>query len=1110
MARWIPLLSVPAFVLPLVFAGGINLRADIAPSTPTTTPSFEIYPDSETSYNPRVPCISPVDRPDGGKCMEAEAIFDYALAPYVQFAAGGTLKAQVRDNGRREAKDILTLSDGKVSLILRVAAAAKGGLPALVLLDGGKVVASAPFQAALPKSWSQVELQWDQTGARLSLASGETVKIALPALPHFKTVSLQTAQVTQLKIEGEGKFSLDWEDGYAARMEPRPDSQDVTARFFGFDTYVISQDRAKRDCPTVQVINGGAQEQSVTFDYRLAGEANQSHQEWSQQLKIPAQSAVMMPLAFPTPLSSDVYHLAIHSSSLQPVYAANRHFLFVEDRNEPKGTPKFGLHDSARNLFGCWPDALPVDLSTNYIYWGTVMGPPWDKDPGMTADTPPEQWNWSRRVDWAIAQGLTSYVSFQSTPYFDWARERSYPPEHMRTLGFGTLGGFPKLDLYRKFVKTVALRYKGKIHLYEIENEPMAHSGIPPEDYVEISRAVTEEVHAVDPDARVYGICGTGDFLPWMTKVFALGGPGVMDGVSIHTYVTPNMPETANLPAKLAEVDKLIANSGHPMHLLNSETGTYVALREEADHAISPARLEELVKAGTPNLFVKTGWPFHAIDERSGGISVIRNATYNFLAKAEYFTFFGYNPDWPSTDWWTQNGPYSCWAIISATKDGVRTPSLFTLAIGVLTEQLKGANQLQGRPVNQEGLMGGVFPKANGGEVAVVWSPMGKRSALIQAPGSEVELVTMLGQKKMLTTTGALGKGLFRLELDDEPVYLHFSQPGFQILPSPVIALSQQVSGSSAGFHFTVVNKYPQAWQGSVELAPPSGWKVTLDASDFSLDPGKRQVVNGTCEIPPGTKKGSYTVEASLKLPDGTPFAFPISIDVRPTLTVPAVADNFSWDQASSWQDVKPSFKIDQTDQVMIGRPPLLASLQEEKDWKGPGELSGEVRLASNAQDLFVYIDVLDVNLNAPKIWPGVIGSCVELFLDGRAPDAGLGSAPYSSGVHQLLLKAPEASAAPEPIQIADASEKFGKLDGVTAVAGRTSASKYWMAIQIPWKSLGATRTTGQPFGFDLGINGPGKGGVGRKSQMMLFGTGSDNSDASGFGMASQGTDAAK
>jgi len=1098
-----------------ILAGWQAIGTETAAQTPSVVATpLAVYPDSDTSFNPRVPCIAPVDR-EGGKCMDAEAAFQYALAPYVKFAGGGELVAEVRDNGRREAKDIVTLSDGGESLILRVGKALDGDLPALVLVKGGKTAASAALAKPLPRQWSKVDIKWDASSATLVAEDGETAKLTFP--DHFvpKNAGLQTAQVTDLKIAGQGTFALDWKNGYAAQVVPAADSNETEARFFGFDTYVISRNPAKRDCPMVQVMNGGSEARTVKFDFELAGEESQSHQQWSQAIEVPARSSVMAALNFPAALASDVYHLAVHSASFQPALTEAKHFLFVEDRGEPAGPAKFGLHDSARNLFGAWPDALPVSLSTNYISWGMVVGPAWLKDPGMNADTPPDEWNWNRRVDWAVGQGLTTYVSLGSTPFYDWARARNYPPANMKKQGWGMTGGFPRLDLYRKFVREVATRYKGKVHYYEVENEPMAGAGITPQDYVEIARAVSEEVHAVDPSAKVYGICGTGDFVPWMSKVFELGGAKVMDGVSVHTYVTPNMPEKANLPGKLAEVDKLIAGSGRPMPMLNSETGTYIALREEVDHPISRERLDELIKSGTPNLSVKAGWPFHAVDERSGGASVVRNAIYNFLAKAQYFTFFGYNPAWPPAGWATGASLFSgehnvddaCWAMISATKNGERTPSLFSLAVGVLTEQMKGADQLQGQAVDNEGLLGGVFPKANGGEVAILWSPLGKRSALLAASDPEIEVVSMLGHKTMLTAAGGAANGSFRLELGEEPVYIHARHPGLRFLPSPIVGLAQDLSGSKIGFHFTVVNTSQQPWKGSVALAQPSGWKAILDAQDFSLAPGQRIVIKGDCDIPAGTKKGTYALDASMKLPDGTPFEFPVSLDVHPSVTIANVGSAFAWDQASSWEHVQPLLKIDQTEQVVAGRPPLLASLQEEKYWKGPEELSAEVRLASSPDALLVYAQVLDANMKVPQTWPGVAGSCVELFVDGRAPQAGLGHSNYGPGVWQLLIKPPQG--AQQSLQVWNASEKSGKLDGVTAIGSRSGDQKYWMAIQIPWKALSGARTKDQPFGFDLGVDGPTKDGSGRKSQLMLFGTGANNADASNFGIVRTAIDTA-
>ncbi len=143
----------------------------------------------------------------------------------------------------------------------------------------------------------------------------------------------------------------------------------------------------------------------------------------------------------------------------------------------------------------------------------------------------------------------------------------------------------------------------------------------------------------------------------------------------------------------------------------------------------------------------------------------------------------------------------------------------------------------------------------------------------MQANDPQIERVSMLGQKQVLTAAAnASGSGVFRLELGDEPVYIHTKHPGLRLLPSPIIALAQEASGTPTGFHFTVVNTSQLPWQAGVVLSAPTGWNVTLDAPDFSLEPGKQVVIQGVCDIPADTKKGAYTVNATLKLPDGNAF----------------------------------------------------------------------------------------------------------------------------------------------------------------------------------------------------------------------------------------------
>ncbi|CAN5480812.1 hypothetical protein BH09VER1_BH09VER1_53710 [soil metagenome] len=1072
---------------------GESRKTDAPPASAAS--SFFIYPDSETSVNPRIPCIPPLTPAGGvGKTLQTEADFRYALAPFIRFSKGGTLTARIKDNTRRESKEILSLSSGTSRLVLRVEPASKGGLPTLAYFNAGRQLASVPIKEPLPlKIWTDIKIQWENKEARLTVGNGVVAVLPLSAPLDPQSVALKTAMVDNLRLEGEGTFSLDWENGYAANATPCPDSTDVAARLFGFDAYVVSMDPSKRDFPIVQVLNGSAAEREVNLDFDLVGEVTGLAKRWSQKVRVPPRSGALLPVEFQAPLASDVYHLNARSDTL-PSGSVAKHFIFVQNRVEPSGPAKFGLHDSDRRTFGFWPDALGIEISHLYAQWGYIHGPMWTKDPGITENTPPEEWNWNPRLQQAIDQGLTPWVCVVSRPFYPWMREREYEPSKMDMLPFGLLGGFPNLERYRIFIKALVQKYQGKIRYYEVENEPIAdHGGLPAQDYVDIAKAVFEEVHAADPQARVYGISGTGDFLPWMKEVLALGGDKFMDGVSIHTYVTPALPEAANLSGKIAEVNKLVANTGRPLSLFNSETGTYVALREEVGRPISRERLAELIKQGVAPFAVPSGWPGQAVDEWAGSISITQNAVLNFLGGAEGFVFFGWNDKWPAADWWgkTSAGLGSCWGLVSASKDGERTPSLQTLAIGVLAAQLRGAKPHEGRAVKENGIRGGIFPKADGGEVACLWSPQGKRSVLIANAGA-VEVVSLFGQPQSVATPQADAKNILGLEVTAEPIYIHTRHPGLQVLPSPVITVDQNASG---GFQFTLVNIYPQPWSGTIIFSNASGWPTTPAVQTFALEPGKRVKLEGVCTIPKGTKRGVYTVEASVKLPDGVPYSFPLSLAVRPTFVAQTVPLGFAWDQPSAWKSLPHSLSLDQPDQVVIGRPPALASLQEEKYWKGAAELSGIAKIAANDGDLFVYIEVTDANLRDPREWPGVLGSCVELFLDRRSPEGGLGRPAYGADVHQLVLKAPISGA---PL-LWEPTGKIGKLDGVSCAGAISANGKYWLALRIPRKP-GNTGET-ENFGFDIGIDGPPANTTGRKSQIMLFGTISNNTNASAFGL---------
>jgi hypothetical protein len=584
-----------------------------------------------------------------------------------------------------------------------------------------------------------------------------------------------------------------------------------------------------------------------------------------------------------------------------------------------------------------------------------------------------------------------------------------------------------------------------------------------------------------------------------MNKVFELGGWQYMDGVSIHTYTTPRLPEAAGLPEKLAQVRALIRQYKPSLELFNTETGTYVAPREEVDRPIPPARLQELIdKYASPTLAVSSGWPNYALDETTGSLSIVRNATYNLAAGAKRFIFFGWNPQWPNADWWTRRS-YGGWQLISATKDGKeRTPNLYTLAMGVLSAQLEPALTDGAAPIDVSGVRGAIFKTANGGSVAVAWSLSGTRTAAFRVGKrrlKDMDVVSLFGQKIPLQPS-QLSHGVLRVELGEQPMYLHLKKGLLRTQASPFGDIKVLSSGGGRyALRYSLSNRSDTAWKGKVEYSAPESWNIEPQRTAIRLDAGQSANFSATV-TPAAGASGTHTLTARLQTPDGENYTASFAVQVHPTLTVTAtnIAAPLAFDAMPS-----SALLINRLEQVTIGRAAGLASLQDPKYWLGPDELSAQVKTEYSAQGLSVAVRVHDVNFRPPTPWPGVGGSAVELFFDFRRPDGGLGSKHYGNGVYQFILKPPSKDG--DAVNIWFASG--GEIAGAKASGTRIGAQDYTVQLFLPWKELGVTPTPNLIFGMDVAVDGAASGNAGRKSQIVLFGTADNFQDASTFALAS-------
>lgn len=102
------------------------------------------------------------------------------------------------------------------------------------------------------------------------------------------------------------------------------------------------------------------------------------------------------------------------------------------------------------------------------------------------------------------------------------------------------------IEDWRTFVTTVATRYKGRIHYYEIWNEPNLKrfwSGTT-DQLLDLTREASEIIHRIDPSAVVVSPSATGNTgIKWLSEFLSKGGGQYVDVIGYHFYVEQQPPE---------------------------------------------------------------------------------------------------------------------------------------------------------------------------------------------------------------------------------------------------------------------------------------------------------------------------------------------------------------------------------------------------------------------------------------------------------------------------------------------------------------------------------------------------------------------------------------
>jgi hypothetical protein len=144
----------------------------------------------------------------------------------------------------------------------------------------------------------------------------------------------------------------------------------------------------------------------------------------------------------------------------------------------------------------------------------------------------------------------------------------------------------PKLDDWRTFVRIVATRYKGRIHAYEIWNEPNLrefYTGTL-DQMLALTKEASTIIHEADPHAVVVSPAATADYgITWLGEFLYKGGGQYVDVIGYHFYLKPQqLPE--ELPPFIQQVRSLMsANHLGDKPLWNTESGWQKPTRADSE-----------------------------------------------------------------------------------------------------------------------------------------------------------------------------------------------------------------------------------------------------------------------------------------------------------------------------------------------------------------------------------------------------------------------------------------------------------------------------------------------------------------------------------------------
>ncbi len=229
---------------------------------------------------------------------------------------------------------------------------------------------------------------------------------------------------------------------------------------------------------------------------------------------------------------------------------------------EPVDPAYFGMHIHRAASNTAWP---PVPFEEWRLWDAGVAWPQLEPERG--------KWDFARLdayVTIAAEHHVEILLTLGLTP--GWASSR---PDEASAYGKGNAAAPLNLNDWEEYVRVVATRYKGRIHNYEIWNEPNVKGTFTgtAAELLKLSQSAYGELKSVDPTITVVSPSATAeDGVTWLDTFLAQGGCAYADVIGYHFYVTPAAPE-AMIPLIRKVKESMRRRNCEDRPLWNTETG---------------------------------------------------------------------------------------------------------------------------------------------------------------------------------------------------------------------------------------------------------------------------------------------------------------------------------------------------------------------------------------------------------------------------------------------------------------------------------------------------------------------------------------------------------